>query len=188
MTQPRAVEVADWFVAWARANGDNDLTHLKLQKLLYYAQGWNLALYGHPAFSDEIEAWDQGPVVNDAYHAFKKYGDRTINRGELGEPVQLGQQLGSLLARVWDTYGQFSAWKLRNMTHNEKPWADNFREGAWHLRIPSEQIWDYFVEEPPIRLADEPSVFEDRRPVVLRSAQSPALSGIVERARRARSE
>lgn len=186
MTAPRAIAVADWFVVWARANGDNDLTHLKLQKLLYYAQGWNLALYDRRAFSDEVEAWDQGPVVKDAYHAFKKYGDRTIEPSELGQPTQLGQQLGSLLTRVWDTYGQFSAWKLRNMTHSEKPWADNFHPGVRHLRIPSEQIRDFFADESPIRLADEPSVFEDRRPVVLSSAQSPTLKDILNHARRAR--
>ena len=45
-----------------------DISNLKLLKLLYYAQGTFLALYGRPLFNESIEAWLHGPVVPDVYH------------------------------------------------------------------------------------------------------------------------
>lgn len=44
-----ALTIAKWFVAWAEAEED-ELSNLKLQKLLYYAQGHYLACYGRPLF------------------------------------------------------------------------------------------------------------------------------------------
>ncbi|HJJ46644.1 MAG TPA: Panacea domain-containing protein [Methanocorpusculum sp.] len=42
--------------------------------LVYYAQAWAFAKLGHGIFNEEVEAWDDGPVVPSVYHAFKKYG------------------------------------------------------------------------------------------------------------------
>jgi hypothetical protein len=56
-----AMTIAKWFVAWAEAgDADADLSNLKLQKLLYYAQGHYLARTGTPLFPETIEA---GPTV-----------------------------------------------------------------------------------------------------------------------------
>ncbi|MFD2419431.1 Panacea domain-containing protein [Amycolatopsis pigmentata] len=62
-----ASTVAKWFVAWAEADDEATLSNLKLQKLLYYAQGHYLALTGRPLFDDEIQAWSHGPVVPAVY-------------------------------------------------------------------------------------------------------------------------
>lgn len=39
------------------------MTHMKLQKLRYYSQGWSLAWDGVPIFDEEIRAWANGPVI-----------------------------------------------------------------------------------------------------------------------------
>ena len=41
----------------------DDLTNMKLNKLLYFAQGYYLKKYGRPLFDNAIEAWEHGPVV-----------------------------------------------------------------------------------------------------------------------------
>jgi len=55
-----ADNVARWFLSRNRLrslSGESDfISNLKLQKLLYYAQGIHLALYGKPLFNDPIEA------------------------------------------------------------------------------------------------------------------------------------
>ena len=63
-------DVADFFINLASADQDS-LTHLKLQKLCYYAQGWHLALQGKPLFAARLEAWAHGPVAPVLYDRFK---------------------------------------------------------------------------------------------------------------------
>ena len=61
-------DVADFFVQLANQSEDDQITNLKLNKLLYYAQGAFLARTGHPLFHNTMEAWPLGPVIPDVYH------------------------------------------------------------------------------------------------------------------------
>jgi uncharacterized phage-associated protein len=70
MAVSNASEVANYLVASFRDAGD-PLTNLKLQKLLYYAQGWYLAIHDEALFDERIEAWPRGPVVPPVYGSFK---------------------------------------------------------------------------------------------------------------------
>ncbi len=42
---------------------------MKLQKLIYYCQAWSLVWDEEPLFSEDIEAWANGPVVRSLYEA-----------------------------------------------------------------------------------------------------------------------
>lgn len=116
--------VAEYFLAQADDEAGDLISNLKLQKLLYYAQGFFLAVYDEPLFNDTIEAWTHGPVVPSVYHTFKNYGS-----GGIGPPQNIDFSLyddrtAALLDEVYAVYGQYSAWKLRNMTHEEPPWKN----------------------------------------------------------------
>jgi len=50
-----------------------DMSHLKLQKLLYYIQAWHLAIFGKSVIDDDFKAWVHGPVCVSVWHAVKKY-------------------------------------------------------------------------------------------------------------------
>lgn len=123
--------------------GDEDgISNLKLQKLVYYAQGFYLALYDEALFDDNIEAWAHGPVVPVVYHEYKSSGKLPI---ELGSPfnahVCLTKQEISHIETIFDVFGQFSAWKLRNMTHEESPWI---KHEATADVMPHQELKEYF--------------------------------------------
>lgn len=130
-----AKQVAEYFLTKSDPEIGDEISNLKLQKLCYYAQGFSLALYNRPLFSSEIQAWQHGPVIPDLYHSYKEHGSKGIPT-----PTQVGfseysQETRELLDEVFDVYGQFSAWKLRNMTHEEAPWLD-----AWDPDLGSQVI------------------------------------------------
>jgi uncharacterized phage-associated protein len=140
-----ATTIAKWFVDWANSD-DAELTNLKLQKLLYYAQGHHFAMYGNPLFRDDIQAWSHGPVVPDVYHSFKHFGSGAISLAE-NDPFgwdDVDPETSQFLAKVWNTYGGVAAWKLRNMTHAEAPWLEHFAQGERHVVIPQDEIKAYF--------------------------------------------
>ena len=51
---------------------------MKMQKLVYLAHGWHLAIHDRPLISENFEAWPYGPVEEDLYHIFKPYRDAPI--------------------------------------------------------------------------------------------------------------
>jgi uncharacterized phage-associated protein len=98
------------------------ITNLKLQKLLYYAQGFYLAFFKKPLFSNPIEAWTHGPVVPDVYRSFKQSGAEPIPGLKTFDKSVFDQDTLGLLDEVYKVFGQFSAFALRNMSHEEPPW------------------------------------------------------------------
>lgn len=72
--KPTALHVAQYFISQSKISSPYAVTNLKLQKLLYYAQGFHLAVYGEPLFEEEIQAWAHGPVIPSVYNRLKRYG------------------------------------------------------------------------------------------------------------------
>src|SRR6266446_3445682 len=64
--------LAKYIIASCSDDGKS-VTNLKLQKLLYYAQAWKLALHGKPLFNDRIEAWVHGPVVPVVFREYRDF-------------------------------------------------------------------------------------------------------------------
>lgn len=98
------------------------ITHLRLHKLLYYAQGWSLAIRKKPLFDDEIQAWAHGPVVRNLYRHFAEHKAGVIPAADYGEPKKLTAEECDLIEQVWETYKGYSPAALRQMTHAETPW------------------------------------------------------------------
>ena len=53
---------------------------MKLQKLVYFAHGWHLAIHNRPLVNEQVEAWKFGPVFSDLYHQIKSFGNEKIDR------------------------------------------------------------------------------------------------------------
>jgi uncharacterized phage-associated protein len=115
------------------------ITNLKLQKLLYYCQGFYLALNKKtPLFDEDIVAWQYGPVVPEIYHQYKDAGSQVILPSQ--EKVDLDNNTIELIDEVYKVYGQFSAIKLMEMTHEESPWKETPIRGV----ISKDLMFDYF--------------------------------------------
>jgi len=96
------------------------ISNLKLQKLLYYMQGFHLAVFGTPLFNNDIYAWQYGPVVPEVYHKYKDNNNLGIMPE--GKIITLEDKEEKLFDEVFDVYGEYSAIGLMNLTHREPPW------------------------------------------------------------------
>ena len=120
----RVEDVARYFLANQDTEHGEPISHLKIQKLCYYAQGIALALLEKPLFFDDIEHWKHGLVVPTLYRTYRSYGDGPIPPPEDLNTRLYDRETVGLLNRVYQLYGQEKAWELRNKTHQEAPWIN----------------------------------------------------------------
>lgn len=119
--------VADYFLAKAEESEDG-LSNLKLQKLVYYTQAFHLALYESPLFDEDICAWSHGPVIPELYQKYKEHGSGNIPfEAKNTDFDKFDGDVVDLLDEIYEVYGQYSAWKLRNLTHEEPPWQETLQ-------------------------------------------------------------
>ena len=135
-------DIARYFLAHVNEDYGDNISNLKLQKLVYYAQGFYLALYDKPLFSESIEAWTHGPVVPALYREYKDFGAGAIPIPQDMDFSIYDEQTKELLDDIFNVFGQFSAWKLRNMTHTEPPWKD--ADTCANKIISHESMKEYF--------------------------------------------
>lgn len=122
-------QISDYVIFRCKAEGDTDLSNLKLQKLLYYIQAWHLAFYNKRAFEGEFQAWIHGPVNREIYNLYKDskylYSEMTLNDIEnLDDVENLDRDLRLHIDAILDGYAKFSATQLEVMTHSEEPWLE----------------------------------------------------------------
>ena len=117
------LDIAKKLLFRAKNNENGDfMSNMKLQKMLYYQQGFHLAYYGTPLFDEEIEAWMYGPVVPCVYEHFKNYGRQGIDPGEGQEITLEKKEEEKLFTEVYKIYGAYDAIGLMDMTHRETLW------------------------------------------------------------------
>jgi uncharacterized phage-associated protein len=153
-----ALAVANSFIGFAQENSDLTVTPMKLQKLLYFAHGWNLALSNAPLISEHVEAWKFGPVFPTVYHKFKDYGNEPITEKAvsfndslegIAPQVDPLADVSPLIKRIWEIYGRYSGIQLSNATHQAgTPWQITWDERGGKDRqgtdISDDLIRDYF--------------------------------------------
>lgn len=125
-----ALMIADWFIFYNETKRElfdedtDEISNLKLQKLLFYAQAAFLAIKNKMLFNEDIEAWKHGPVIPEIYNKYKSYGSSGITEYDLKNVkiIEEDEELKNILVSVYDLFGEYSAWGLRNLTHSEEPW------------------------------------------------------------------
>lgn len=161
-----AKDIAIWFLLKNNAevrehevtNDDYEvyegITHLKLQKLLYYAQGICLALYNKPLFEEKIEAWQHGPVVREVYGIYSVYKRDTINiemdkeKERIINELENNKETCEVLNLTYNNFAIYTAWQLRQMTHlDDTPWDITQREKGLGKEIDNKLIEEYFKKE-----------------------------------------
>lgn len=135
-----AKQVAKYFLFKAGQDEEGLITNLKLQKLLYYAQGYHLAFFDTPLFEDAIEKWTHGPVVPLVYQVYKGSGNGPIDCPIDFKNKEFSDDSIELLEEIYQVYGQFSASALRNISHIEPPWINAEDAGI----ISQDSLKDFF--------------------------------------------
>jgi uncharacterized phage-associated protein len=142
--------IASYFIDRASSeSNENDLTNLKLQKILYYTQAEHVrGNNGNAIFSENIEAWEYGPVVRSVYHWLKGCGAYPITAFDVQtDTSSLSAADLPFLDRVWAKYSKYSAGFLVKKTHEEgSPWDKSFK--AMQSTIPLDSLKD-------VKLANE---------------------------------
>lgn len=138
-------DIADYFLSMVDEDEGDHITNLKLQKLLYYAQGLHLACYNAPLFEEHIEAWAHGPVIPQVYSKYRDFSYNPIPRPRDLDFDKFDGDSRGFLDEVYRSFGQYSAWKLREMTHEEPPWKEAYRKGP-NTIISHEALKDYFSQ------------------------------------------
>lgn len=155
-------EIANEFIRRAGAEG-RALTQMQLQKLVYIAHGWALAITGNPLTHDDPQAWEYGPVYKELRRALRAYGRdnvaREIRNGEYmpgmfnddeeaSATAQLSVEEGAVIDRVYRDYGKFHAFQLSALTHKDgTPWTRVYDGGNGKFNdISAEMIREHFVE------------------------------------------
>jgi len=152
----KATDVANYVVRLSNDFGD-EITHLRLQKILYYIQGAFLALKGEPAFDDEIYAWEYGPAVRSVFSKYTEYEKNSIPPPETTIIINESDQL--FIKEINNRYRDYSTTQLVNKTHNEMPWSSTPKDGI----ITKESIRSFFTDSvynDSFLLSDKPIVTE----------------------------
>jgi uncharacterized phage-associated protein len=152
-----ALAIANYFVQQA-LNENETLDHLKLQKLLFFAYGWYLAIFDKELFEDEIRTWRYGPVVVSVYETFKEYRNTPINKlgrsfsydfmkhnFKLSTPSipEDDEITNDFLKEFWESFKKYSGIQLSNATHvADTPWDIASKKGK--PVIDKSEIKSYF--------------------------------------------
>lgn len=128
---------------------------MKLQKMVYFAHGLNLAKNNKPLINDEVQAWDYGPVIPSIYHNLKGFGNREINENPIPVGITifntfetqdvLDDESESIINLAFEITKNMSAIQLSNWSHSEgSAWQKTF-DGSHNKTIKNEDIKDYFL-------------------------------------------
>lgn len=151
-----AIAVANAFIELAKKEG-KQLTNMQLQKLVYVAHGWCLALLRKPLFYNDVKAWEWGPVIPKLYNRLKKYGSGfvTDSIATNDSPIDPRTEDMSLIQSVWDAYKEFDGPQLSAMTHAEgTPWDETWKSIRYG-EISNEKIAEHYRQLANERIGTE---------------------------------
>ncbi len=151
-------DVAAFYISLAQDMADMEMgdamTNLRLQKMLYFAQGWMLARHGRPLFDDAIEAWQYGPVVPTCYNWFKGCGGNPL-KAEMPARAAFTDDEYELLLDAWNELSKYSTSQLVSMTHEAgSPW-DQVWNHSKQREIEKEDIERFFAGRQVASIMDK---------------------------------
>lgn len=131
---------------------DRPISTMKLQKLLYFSQGWALTLLGRRLAATDFEAWKWGPVSYDLYNLHRK--EYEISEIPGGDPQHVTGNNKVIIDAVINNYGGLSGMQLGDLTHEpDTPWTQVRHEqgimeerAPSNIKIPDHLIADYFQQ------------------------------------------
>ena len=139
-------DVVNWFLA--KSSDDIPITHLALQKLLYFTQSWSSVLLSKEMFTDDCQAWIHGAVYPEIYDIFKKF--KYMPLPQVDETAKFNEDELRILDAVKRYYFDiYSAKALEEICHREEPYIkarQGFaKEDPCNLKIDKKNVTSYFT-------------------------------------------
>lgn len=136
-----ALDVSEYIIHYIQSTG-GIISPLKLQKILYFVQADFLVSTGKPCFSDEIFAYDYGPVIPSVYQKYKIYGGGFIPC-RYSDSFIISKADKERINEMVDLCQPYSATELTAIIHQQAPWKNNYHSDS-HAVIPKMEIEEYF--------------------------------------------
>ena len=136
-----ALDISEYIIYYIQSSG-GIISPLKLQKILYFVQADFLVSTGNPCFSDEIFAYDYGPVVPSVYQKYKIYGGGFIPC-RYSDSFIISTNDKTRINEMIDLCQPYSATELTAIIQQQAPWKNNYHSG-FHVAIPKAEIEEYF--------------------------------------------
>lgn len=164
-----ALTVANYVVHHALTR-KNNISHLKLQKILYFIEAHFLVDRGRSLIAEHFEKWKLGPVVPEVYHEYKTFGSRPITRVPSIHSIKFNEEKDDFefsvekfdptsididtedkdfIERITDLYIKEEAFDLVERTHKHDLWQDEstrIMDGERGLIYDKEEMLRYFRE------------------------------------------
>ena len=137
----QVIDVAKYIIDKCVKDG-SPISNLQLQKILYYVQVDFLKRNGEPLFSENIEAWQFGPVVPEAYNRFCGFGSLPIeNEYEVSLHENLSNPNIICLNQIIEEKREKYPWDLVAETHTkDKAWSKVYKDGIGNRDIISKEL------------------------------------------------
>lgn len=120
-----SIDIAKLIISQGIELDINDISPLKLQKLLFLAYKKHKELYETPLFSGNFLVWKHGPVNLEVYNAYKSYGSDIIRESSLKSTDNC--KVKKTIEDILTEYGNISAWDLVDITHK--------KDGIWYKKM-----------------------------------------------------
>lgn len=119
--------------------------NMQLQKLVFIAHGYHLAMTDLPLIDEEPRAWQYGPVFPSLYHNLRQYGSGLVEEEiSVEDSVPHGGDEYDIIKAVWSNYGQMSGAKLSAITHLAgSPWDQTYKP-EYRAVISDEVVTEYY--------------------------------------------
>lgn len=118
------IALANYLLKLAEGNGVEDMTPLKLTKLVYLCHGWYMGVFGDPLVDEEVKAWEKGPAFISIYEAVKGGGNSPVSYPVNGDITRPHKQQKELIDQVFDSYKHLDGDKMSERTHQPgSPWS-----------------------------------------------------------------
>ena len=138
--------IGNEFIRRANEQGRH-LTHLQIQKLVYFAHARLLVLHRQPLIDQRFQVWEFGPVAPRLYHALKHHGNQPVLEAiPVGEPTVYSSREAAIFGWCFKRYGYLSGGQLIAITHaSDTPWSRADARGQSF--ISDDDIADYHAQE-----------------------------------------
>lgn len=142
-------DVADYLIVQLSEAGEAPTLH-RIHKLLYFVQGWHLAVHDSPLFPDRFQAWIHGPISRKLFDRFAM--ERSLFAAVERKDVRRSFSAAALsvaerdhVDKVLDGYAIYPTFQLIRISREETPWL------RARGRLPLEARCENELDEDEIR-------------------------------------